>query len=103
MSESSFYECCSNFGTHTAACTRAALARMRRRHTPLTKHDPRDSDFGRSEICEWDAFERVTEAGLHITLIGDKLYAIWDTSYHLDYEYPFDAKGKENLKRKAGR
>jgi hypothetical protein len=66
MSESSFYECCDNFGTHTAACTRAALARMRRRNTPLVRHDPRDSDFGRCDECQWDAFERVTEGGLQV-------------------------------------
>lgn len=43
MSESSYYECCQNFGTHTAACVRESVKERRRRrewqHTCINRRD----------------------------------------------------------------
>lgn len=42
MSESSYYECCQNFGTHTAVCVREAVrARKTYQHTCIDRRDIR--------------------------------------------------------------
>lgn len=44
MSESSFYECCQNYGTHTAQCNRKARAISHESLSVLTKASESISD-----------------------------------------------------------
>lgn len=55
------------------------------------------------DVCLYDAFERVTEAGLRIRLIAPRLYELWGTAYHTSYEYRFNKQGQEVTERKADR
>jgi hypothetical protein len=48
---------------------------IERQTTPLLRHDPRDSDFDRCDVCAVEAYERIVDEGLKI--IHDERYGIY--------------------------
>lgn len=53
------------------------------------------------DLYATEAWEHMTDGGMKIRELGPRLYAMWETYYHLDYEYPINDRGREELIRKT--